>query len=79
MQQTCNTPIENNHRNQRSQRRAENVDTVGVTGSIPVSPNHEGPGFRGLHGVCDSIDPFVSTICQQDERAWGGTIEHMAL
>jgi len=24
--------------NQRSQRQAENVDTVGVTGSIPVSP-----------------------------------------
>jgi hypothetical protein len=34
--------------NQRHQRRAENVDTVGVTGSIPVSPTLEGPGFRGL-------------------------------
>jgi hypothetical protein len=29
--------------NQLSQRRAENVDTVGVTGSIPVSPTTKAP------------------------------------
>jgi hypothetical protein len=38
--------------NQHSQRRPENVDTVGVTGSIPVSPTMKAPGFRGLRCFC---------------------------
>src|SRR6266702_3482411 len=31
-----------------NQRSGESIDTVGVTGSIPVSPTNGGPVFRGL-------------------------------
>jgi hypothetical protein len=36
--------------NERHQRRAENVDTVGVTGSIPVSPTKHRPEEIGPAG-----------------------------
>jgi hypothetical protein len=36
-----------------NQRSGESIDTVGVTGSIPVSPTNGGPGFRGLQSCPD--------------------------
>ena len=57
-----------------NQRPLEDIDTVGVTGSIPVSPTMEAPDpgasihFRGLAGV------GLSTKCQRDLAACGGTV-----
>jgi hypothetical protein len=36
-----------------NQRSGESIDTVGVTGSIPVSPTNGGPVFRGLPSFPD--------------------------
>jgi hypothetical protein len=36
-----------------NQRSGESIDTVGVTGSIPVSPTIGGPGLRGLQSCPD--------------------------
>jgi hypothetical protein len=48
-----------------NQRPAESIDTVGVTGSIPVSPTLGGPGFRGLQSF-----PEISRAALGPHERW---------